>query len=70
MLKFYGFLAFMLACALLLSKWTEASLEFWLTLMKGAPVDVPYILAFILTFFTSVFGVLFNVVTELFKLIL
>ena len=63
------FIAFMMLGALLAS-WTESNLEFWLTMIKGQPVDVPYALALILSIFTNIFGFTFNIISELFKLIL
>jgi hypothetical protein len=59
-------------CAIgaVISKWTESNLEFWLSLIKGQPVDVPYILALILTIFVNGVGILFNVVSELLKLVI
>ena len=55
---------------LFVSGWTETNLEYWLTMIKGQPVDVPYWIAACLTFFTNVFGLIFNLVSELLKLVL
>jgi hypothetical protein len=54
----------------LFAGWTETNLEFWLTMIKGASVDVPYWIALLLTIFTNVFGLVFNILTELAKLVL
>jgi len=63
-----GFIGFILLIPVLIAGWTEKSLEFWLTMLKGEQVDVPYILAFALTLVTNVFGLAFNIITELVKL--
>jgi len=63
-------LGFIMLIPIFVAGWTEKSLEFWLTMLKGETVDVPYFLAFILTLFANVFGILFNVITEILKLVI
>lgn len=55
---------------LLFVNWTESNLEWVLGLIKGSPVDVPFWIAFILTFFTNIFGFGFNICCELIKLVM
>jgi len=54
---------------LLLASWTEVNMEWALGKISGKPVDVPYWLAAVATFFTNLFGVAFNVICELCKLV-
>ena len=57
------FVAFAVVAALV-TKWTESNLEFWLSQIKGEPVDVPVLLAF-LCFLFGPMTVLMNVFSEL-----
>ncbi len=57
-------------CTYILSGWTESNLEFWLSLIKGEFIDVPFGIAVLVTFIGNGFIIVFNIVTELLKLIL
>ena len=63
-------LTVLITIAAFVSKWTEGNLEWLLGYIKGEAVDVPYWLAFVLTFFTNVFGIGFNLICELLKIVL
>ena len=52
-----------------LSIWTERSLEFWLTLMRGETVDVPFWIAALLTLILNGFIIAINLVAELLRLV-
>lgn len=53
----------------LFASWTEGNMEWLFGKVSGHPVDVPYWLAFFATFFTNIFGIGFNILCELAKLI-
>jgi hypothetical protein len=50
--------------------WTDRTLDFWMTYAKGAPVDVPGWLSFIMTIILNGAMMLVNILTELFRLVL
>ena len=50
--------------------WTDSNLEWALSLIKGAEVQVPFILSLILTVIGNVVTVLANVVCEIAKLVI
>lgn len=52
----------------LLSLWTDRSLEFWLSRIKGMPVDVPLWMSFLATLLLNGMIVLLNLVSELVRL--
>jgi small-conductance mechanosensitive channel len=53
-----------------LAIWTDRSLDYWFTYFKGVETNVPFIVSYILTICTNVFGVGFNLLTELLRLLL
>jgi hypothetical protein len=65
-----------IGCGLLLviglcaSWWTEGSLEFWLTYLKGQPVDIPFYLAVIVSVALNGAVIPFNVITMVAKTVL
>ena len=54
---------------LALSWWTQGNLEWGMGKIAGHVVHVPLWLAMLLTFFTNMFGVMFNLICELLKLV-
>ena len=48
--------------------WTDRNLDFWLTVQKGAPVDVPLWLSALASIFAP-FAVLGNIVGEIARLV-
>lgn len=64
---FIGVIFFLLP-SLLFSVWTENNLEWLLTYLKGEYIDVPYLLALILTILLNWIIILINVILELVKL--
>jgi thiamine transporter ThiT len=53
----------------LFAGWTEGNMEWLFGKVAGRPVDVPYWLAFVTTFFTNIFGLGFNILCELAKFV-
>ena len=53
---------------ILVTIWTDRSLEFWLAFAKGTMVEVPWYLSFLMTMILNGFAVPFNLLTELFRL--
>ena len=49
--------------------WTDRNLDYWLTAMKGAPVDVPMWLSVALAIVLNGVALLLNVVGELLRLV-
>ena len=47
--------------------WTDSSLEFWLSYMKGAPVEVPIWVSGLFAIVSNGFGLMFNVITSIFR---
>ena len=62
--------AFWGTLCILLTLWTDRTLDFWMTYAKGAPVDVPFWLSFIMTIILNGAMMLVNILTELFRLVL
>jgi len=58
------------AVVIAISFWTDNNLEWALSLVKGAEVQVPFILSLILTVIGNVVTVLANVVCEIAKLVI
>lgn len=54
----------------LLSLWTDRNLEFWLSRIKGMPVDVPLWMSFLTTLLLNGLIVPLNLVSELVRLAL
>lgn len=66
------FLIFLLVAGLFfvfLAGWTEGNMEWLFSKIAGRPVDVPYWLALVANLLTNVFGIAFNIICELAKLI-
>lgn len=63
------FVLFIIGILVAMVKWTERTLEFWLTYWKGEPVDVPLWLCLLCNFALNalMFGV--NVLSEVVRLI-
>jgi hypothetical protein len=57
------------AIMLLFAGWTEGNMEWLLGKLANRPVDVPYWLAFLLTFLTNMFGIVFNLICEVCKIV-
>ena len=53
----------------LLAGWTEGNMEWLFSKIAGHPVDVPYWLALVANIVTNIFGIGFNIICELAKLI-
>ena len=53
----------------LLAFWTETNMEWLFSKFAHRPIDVPYWLAAVATIFTNIFGLWFNILCELAKLI-
>ena len=53
----------------LFATWTEGNMEWLFSKIAGRPVDVPYWLALAANILTNVFGLGFNILCELAKLI-
>lgn len=49
----------------LLGFWTDRNLDFWLSQMKGHPVNVPYWLSLVLTIVTNGLAIIANVIAEI-----
>jgi hypothetical protein len=69
-LSFIGIFAFWGTLVALMTVWTDRTLDFWMTYAKGAPVDVPYWISFIMTIVLNGAMMLVNILTELFRLVL
>ena len=69
-LPFIGILAFWGTIVVLMTLWTDRTLDFWMTYAKGATVDVPFWLSFIMTIVLNGAMMLVNILTELFRLVL
>jgi len=52
-----------------LAGWTEGNMEWLFGKIAGRPIDVPYWLALVANLVTNVFGIGFNILCELAKLI-
>jgi hypothetical protein len=55
---------------LLVSAWTDRSIEFWLSYAKGEAVNCPYWLSCLLTLVLNGVIFIFNVITEICRLVL
>lgn len=53
----------------LFASWTEGNMEWLFSKIAGHPVDVPYWLALATNIFTNIFGIVFNLLCELAKII-
>ena len=53
----------------LLAGWTEGNMEWLFGKIAGHPVDVPYWLALAANILTNVFGIGFNILCEIAKLV-
>jgi hypothetical protein len=53
----------------LCSGWTESNLEWLLSLLKEQPVDVPFILALIISVILNWSVIVFNIIIELIRLV-
>ena len=60
--------ALFVLCLFGIPLWTEVNLEFWLSQLKGKPIDVPYWMAFIVTVCFNAITLFFNIITEIYKL--
>jgi hypothetical protein len=66
-LSVYGLgLALGLAINGVVALWTERNLEFWVSYFKGSPVDVPYIVSFIITPVVNIWANALSEVARLF----
>lgn len=63
------FLAFIVLVVILLSMWTDRSLEFWFAYFNHQ-VDIPLWMSAIVTIVTNGLSVVFNILTEIFRLVL
>lgn len=52
-----------------LSLWTDRNLEYWLSMAKGVPVDVPQWISFLLTLVLNGVILLLNIIGELLRLV-
>lgn len=50
--------------------WTDRSLDFWLTYLKGTETNCPFWLSALVTIISNGLGLLFNVITEIARLAL
>lgn len=60
---------FFVSCFLLLSLWTDRTLDFWMTYWKGETVDVPFWLSAVLTLVLNGIILTLNLVSEILRLV-
>lgn len=58
----------MIGLLLAVSVWTERSLEFVLSALKGSPINIPYWLSVIITLIFNTVAVVFNIIVELIRI--
>ena len=63
-------LAVYLPISALVGLWTDRNLDFFLTLLKGEVVNVPYWLSFLVTLFLNAVIVGLNLIAEVVRLLL
>lgn len=51
-----------------LSIWTDRTLDFWVSYIRGSPVDVPFVLSLLVTIVGNGVILLVNVVSEVARL--
>jgi hypothetical protein len=59
-----------LVAILPLSFWTDRTLEYWLTMWKGTPVNVPFWLSMLVTLILNAIILGINVVSEILRLVM
>jgi hypothetical protein len=65
-----GPFVFLCIILLLIGYWTQLNLEFWLTFYKGQTVEVPYLLALLITVILRKVSLLGNAISEIIKLVI
>jgi len=50
--------------ALLIAPWTDRNLDFWASYVRGHPVDVPFFLSYLLTWFLHLSSIFLNIISE------
>lgn len=60
---------FFIPLMFIIAIWTDRNLEFWLSYLKGHPVDVPFWMSFIMTLVLNGVALALNVVGEILRLL-
>lgn len=64
------FLSLWLLCGILNMWWTDRTLDYWLSFIKGCDVDVPFFISAIISIVCGYVMIIINIVSELIRIIL